>query len=228
MNNKRFKIQKVFLFSLTLIYFSICNLVSIAQSTQVSRSPIYYPNTIGQTYSLEDMIRLDYGSLYDLDADTEEGIQGSINTTGGKIEVFVYDYAPKNHNAKGIEIYHIQLTSSSPSSLNYEVPLNTHVMILDVTLEYTPNLGFIAAENDIKKRAQDAKVYYSGQCIYDSWTALFKSALVCASRYATPVQPVVIEVRLTGATLFKAKIPGIGIITLENDKVVLSPPGRFF
>ena len=210
---------------MTLLFLNTA--VIEAQTTYYSDVALPTTNNI----KIEDMIRSDYSSLYFLDADFKQGIIGNIKSAGGRIDVKVYDYDPNNPNGRGIEIYAVWITASTPSSIYVEnhtpqIPVQS----LDPSGDYS-NSAINADGNDIKKRAQDARIYSPGQCNNSTWTETFLSVYLqaCAGHYAAPVQPVVVEVKLTGNVQFvKAKIPAIGIISLENNKVVRNTPGEFF
>ncbi|WP_171593998.1 glycerophosphodiester phosphodiesterase family protein [Marinifilum caeruleilacunae] len=163
------------------------------------------------------MIKLDYKALYNLDYDMSEGIIGLTN--GGRIDVRVYDYDPSQTNGKGVAIYGIYITENSPDSYS-ENHINAQVVLSGANID---QFNIEAAGNDIKKRAQDARVYSPGQCNLDSWTDTFLSIWFndCVGNYAPPVQPVVVEViSSANAEFIKAKIPGIGIISIDDQNIV--------
>jgi glycerophosphoryl diester phosphodiesterase len=194
--------------------------------------PITYQSNISLPSSnkipIDDMIRSDYGSLYFVGTDLGQGIIGNINSNDGRIDVKVYDYDPSKSDGKGIEIYATWITAST--SIYYENHLaQTPVSLLDISGFYAPS-DIQAAGNDIKKRAQDSKLYSPGACNNPTWTDVFLSAYLgkCTVGYTKPVQPVVVEVTVKGNAYFiKAKIPSIGIISIKDGIVIRNNPGDF-
>jgi glycerophosphoryl diester phosphodiesterase len=201
---------------------------------EAQTKPIIYQSNISLPSSnnikIDDMIRSDYGSLYFIGTDLEQGIIGNINSNDGRIDVKVYDYDLNKSDGKGIEIYATWITASTPPSIYYENHLaQTPVSSLDPSGSYTLS-DIEAAGNDIKKRAQDSKLYSPGACNNPTWTDVFLSAYLgrCTVGYTKPVQPVVVEVTVKGnAHFIKAKIPSIGIISIDKGIVIRNNPGDF-
>ncbi len=181
----------------------------------------------GNSYTIDDMISMDYGVLYHLNYDKEEGIQGTMSKSGDSIVVRVFDYVAANTGGKGVEVYQVFLDETTSAGV-----YKKKVLASDVIVQIDGEWNIRTKSNDIKKRAQDAQVYSPGSCD-QSWTDLFKivvnqDASGC-NHTTVPVQPVIVEVKIIGeATFTKAKIPGIGVVTVQNGKVVLSPPGDFY
>lgn len=186
--------------------------------------------------SADNKIRLDYRALYTLHADLEQGILGEahdVSGNWGKITVKVYDYDENSADNKGILIYYVYLSPSSkifgePSPNGY---WEEH---LPTTLPLNYSGGRLqAASNDIKKNAQNAKVYGPTQCTYTTWSSGFAHLVYprsgCLGESPEFIQPVVVEITLRGVVTFSsAKIPGIGVVTIENGEVVRSPPGKLY
>ncbi len=211
---------------LLTILFSVSAVVVHAQ-TETVYSPV---SLSSNNVSLEDMVRLDYESLFYLDVDPEQGIMGTINSEGGRIDVKVYAYDANKSNGMGIEIYSTYITESSSDS--YAQGHTTKKNILEYDPSGTSDSGYITSpflvdSNDIKRRAQDAKINNApAECEgKSSWTDLFfpDEGNSCVEDYVAEVQPVIVEITtIGGATFLDAKIPGIGVMLEKNNRVVRS------
>lgn len=179
----------------------------------VYRSP--NPKT-DPTVKVNDMLKIDYKKVFDLRADLKGGSMATISA-GGKISIKVYLYDDTKADGKGLQVYY---SWSNTTSAGY-------VEIV----EDVPHTGGIftasTKSNDIKKLAQDAKIYLGDGCKSEE-RLYFNSLMNVVSlglanmksiqcvEYYTPVQPVVVEVTADNATLSKIKVPGMGELTPDQ------------
>ncbi len=130
----------------------------------------------------------------------------------------VFNYDRDQVNGKGALIYQVFSTSTSSDYVERTTSITVNTIhTIDFQFPITTN------SNNIKKLAQNAKLYAPDGCKVKeslSWRETFTNWIHFLSpniepgcqEYYSPLQPVIIEVKITNATVHAIKIPGIGML----------------
>ncbi len=217
-NRVRYAVSFVFFVFIGLTFFE----------TTAQTQTYYSPNpNMDSGFNEEDLIMLDYGSLFHKDADSESGIIGTINGESSQISVRVFMYDYDADDGLGQEVYYawIDETQSEYSELyNIDVRAALPEVLISETLDYAQ--AFLYNTNDLKGRAQFYNVYDNNNCEPGLFSKILDNIKISfgdfSSRCKTPVQPVVIKIEVQGqATLGSAKVPGVGKVELDESLDIL-------
>jgi len=191
--------------------------------------------------SMADMVTLNYSRIMQLNADLKGGIKGTINKSGGKIEVEVFSY--DNNQNNGIEqiyandlpvknktVYKVYSDISSTDNYIEKTTKIPYGFARDVDGSYR-TLGETDS-NNIKLLGADSKSgWKSGDCsdfivkgiTWFKWKfqSLFYSDIPfecqdVITKIRTGRHPILIKVTIKDATLYDFKIPGVIDYSLMN------------
>ena len=204
--------RKNLLFLLLLsIFFSRVD----AQIVKQKAAHLYTSPNARQGNTIEDMMKVNYATLFKPEADLTGGIKAHVEP-GGTVKLKVFSFDKTASNGYGNLIYGCVLTASSENEYAGET--------------WTENAQFSGwnisfASTNIKKLSQAADLYFSPDCspyALDPVNAFYEylhmfdgigGSLVpgsCASAFQPAIQPVIIQFDIYNAVVKAVKIPGIG------------------
>ena len=184
------------------------------------------PNPITDAgVTVRDMCHFNYRQLFSFKQQSEAlgygGIKAQMLGKNSKVEVRMFSYDEDASDGKGVEIYYV----FSEQSSSEEFMLGTTRVTLLLNLIRNSSMHLATESDNLKRRAQGAKVYpaaCAGNNRGVSWREMLSAndrvnlPLGGACRFARQTQPIIIEVKITNATLNEFKIPGLGVFDAER------------
>ncbi len=178
--------------------------------------------TIDSGVDSDNMQHLNFRSVFRKDADLSGGIIADNFGQNGRVTISVHNYDRDQHDGKGRLIYSVYSDVASPNYIQKTTTVTT-----DVVHSIYQTFTFTTESNDIKKIAQSAKLYAPEGCKTRARLTLsqvissfihFLSPRITPNclKYYEPTVPVIIEARITNATLYKFKIPGMGVFDARD------------
>lgn len=201
-----------------LVYILIVH-VGVAQITATTTVTKKSANaTTDSGVESKNMVYLNYRSAFRLHADNSGGIIADNFGTNGKVTISVYNYDRDQSNGKGALVYKV---FSDISSTGYVQKTTNEVVEITTFIDLNNTYQITVKSNDIKKMAQQAKLYAPFGCrkrekliwtetIYNIFHPFSTQIEPGCAEFYKPTLPVIIEAAITNATLHKFKIPGIG------------------
>ena len=204
--------MKILLIKLFLLLLLIAGAEQHYGQTVVYNSP----NAGADGSRVQDMVHMDYRSIYTMGADLSGGIIGQVNG-GGAIRLEVFEYDPTRPQGIGGLVYGKVSTGTTTGYGGIaELYSVTGTRLSNALIIYTDN---------VKALGQKSSIYATGTgftCLPASATlvsAAMKDGLAPTTEQCTVLeryQPVIIRVTQTNATAFSVKVPGIGTYFLPN------------
>ena len=174
------------------------------------------PNAGVDGSRVQDMVHMDYRTIYTMGADMSGGIIGQVSS-GGSIRLEVFEYDPARPQGIGDLVYG---KVSTGTTTDYGGIAETH----SVTGTRINNVIIVMTDN-VKALGQKSRIYATGTnftCLPASATltsSVMGDGLIPETEPCTALeryQPVIIKVTQTNATAFSVRVPGIGTYYLPN------------
>lgn len=194
--------------------------------TQTYTSPV---SLSSNGISRAAMVQMNYKSQFQLNADRSGGIIATVNP-GGRVELRVFAYDQTKSNGRGPEVYYSYSDQTSTTYVEKSTQIATGTYYQDGVL---PAYTYVAS-NNLKERAFQGGVYnlsgdqdsckeYVKNLTVEGWFLSIATLGIgylllpssCEAYYHAN-QPVVVEVKVTNATVTGLKVPGVGALDLCN------------